>query len=112
MNLGKENETQEFKESLSQLDKGLKSLIAMLNRSGTGTVYFGVKDNGDVKGLVIGKNTLMDIRQKIADLIEPKIVCEIKDLIDEENNQYISVSATGSDTPYSYDGIFGRTCNK
>ena len=79
MNLGKENETQEFKESLSQLDKGLKSLVAMLNRSGAGTVYFGVKDNGDVKGLDIGKNTLMDIRQKIADLIEPKIVCEIQD---------------------------------
>lgn len=106
MNLGKENETQEFKESLSQLDKGLKSLVAMLNRSGAGTVYFGVKDNGDVKGLDIGKNTLMDIRQKIADLIEPKIVCEIQDLIDEENNQYISVSATGSDTPYSYDGRY------
>ena len=106
MNLGKENETQEFKESLSQLDKGLKSLVAMLNRSGTGTVYFGIKDNGDVKGVDIGKNTLMDIRQKIADLIEPKIVCEIKELIDEESNKYISVSAIGSDTPYSYDGRY------
>lgn len=33
MNLGHENETLEFKESLGQLDKGLKSIIAMLNRS-------------------------------------------------------------------------------
>ena len=31
MNLGGENEAQEFKESFSQLDKGLKSLSAMLN---------------------------------------------------------------------------------
>ena len=55
MNIGQENESQEFKESLSQLDKGLKSLTAMLNRHGTGSVYFGVDDNGNVKGLTIGK---------------------------------------------------------
>ncbi len=50
MNLGHENETLEFKESLGQLDKGLKSITAMLNRSGYGCVCFGVLDNGDVKG--------------------------------------------------------------
>ena len=64
VNLGDENETQEFKESLSQLDKGLKSLSAMLNRGYKGTVYFGVKDNGDIKGLMgvdISK-AKMDIR--------------------------------------------------
>lgn len=41
MNLGKENEQQEFKLGLAQLDKGLKSLSAMLNRQQKGTVYFG-----------------------------------------------------------------------
>ena len=40
MNLGKENEQQEFKLGLAQLDKGLKSLSAMLNRQQKGTVYF------------------------------------------------------------------------
>ena len=43
MNLGSENEFQEFKESLAQLDKGLRSLVAMLNRnsiSATCRVYF------------------------------------------------------------------------
>lgn len=58
MNLGHENETLEFKESLGQLDKGLKSITAMLNRSGYGCVCFGVLDNGDVKGLTVGPNTL------------------------------------------------------
>ena len=38
MNLGNESETQVFKEGLGQLDRGLKSLIAMLNRHGYGTV--------------------------------------------------------------------------
>ena len=51
MNLGKENEKQEFKAGLGQLDKGLKSLSAMLNRGSEGTVFFGVDDDGTVKGL-------------------------------------------------------------
>ena len=72
MNLGHENETLEFKESLGQLDKGLKSITAMLNRSGYGCVCFGVLDNGDVKGLTVGPNTLMDIRNKIKFLISPQ----------------------------------------
>ena len=59
MNLGHENETLEFKESLGQLDKGLKSITAMLNRSGYGCVCFGVLDNGDVKGLTVGPNTCL-----------------------------------------------------
>ena len=73
MNLGMEDETQEFKEGLGQLDKGLKSITAMLNKHGRGTVYFGVKDNGDVCGLAIGKKTLMDIRNIISSKIEPRI---------------------------------------
>ena len=53
MNLGRENEKQEFKAGLGQLDKGLKSLSAMLNRGSEGTVFFGVDDDGTVKGLEI-----------------------------------------------------------
>ena len=79
MNLGKENETQEFEESLSQLDKGIKSLVAMLNRNGSGTVYFGVDDNGEVKGLEVGKKTLMTVRHRISELMEPKALCDIKE---------------------------------
>lgn len=105
MNLGRENEYQEFKESLSQLDKGLKSLSAMLNKHGSGIVYFGVDDNGDVCGLTIGKNTLMDIRNRIADKIEPRIYADIEELNDKDK-EYIKVSAKGFDIPYSFDGRF------
>ena len=76
MNLGTENERQEFKLGLGQLDKGLKSLAAMLNRHEEGTVFFGVDDNGEVRGIDVGKKTLLDIRNRIADLIEPKVICE------------------------------------
>ena len=45
MNLGKESEKQEFKSGLGQLDRGLKSLSAMLNRKNEGNVYFDVDVN-------------------------------------------------------------------
>ena len=80
---GKPFESQEFKESLGQLDKGLKSITAMLNRHGEATVYFGVDDDGNICGLDIGKDTLMNIRNSIANKIEPRIYAEIKDGIDE-----------------------------
>ena len=106
MNLGYENEKQEFKESLSQLDKGLKSLSAMLNRGAEGTVYFGVDDNGTVKGLDIGKRTFLDIRSRAVELIDPRIMLDIDKLEDEEGKTYIRVHAEGSDIPYSCDGRY------
>lgn len=106
MNIGFENESVEFKESLSQLDKGLKSLTSMLNRHGEGVVYFGVKDNGDVCGLDIGKDTLMDIRYRIRDKIQPRIFAEINVIKDEGGKTFIKVFAKGVDIPYSFDGRY------
>lgn len=105
MNLGHENETLEFKESLSQLDKGLKSLTAMLNRSGFGCVCFGVFDNGDIKGLTVGPNTLMDIRNKIKFLISPQALIRIEK-VTEGGLDYVRLTAHGSDIPYSCDGRY------
>ena len=106
MNLGKEDEFQEFKESLGQLDKGLKSITAMLNRHGEATVYFGVADNGDVCGTTIGKDSLMDIRNRIRDKIEPRIYPDIKDMTTDDGKKYIKVTVNGADIPYSYDGRY------
>lgn len=103
---GVENETIEFKESLSQLDKGLCSLTAMLNKGGEGTVYFGVDDNGNVVNKIsIGKNTLNDIRNRIKNLIKPSIQynLEIKEL---NEGTIIKLSAFGLEKPYSYDGRY------
>ena len=106
MNLGSENEKQEFKLGLAQLDKGLKSLAAMLNRHEEGTVFFGVDDNGEVKGIDVGKKTLLDIRNRIAELIEPRIVCDIQELKDEAGRSYVRIKAQGSDIPYACDGRY------
>ena len=106
MNLGQENETQEFKEGLAQLDKGLKSLSAMLNRSGEGSVYFGVKDDGEVQGLIVGKRTLLDIRSRAIELFDPRVVLDIDELQDESGRSYIKVHAEGTNVPYSCDGRY------
>lgn len=105
MNFGTENEYQEFKESLDQLDKGLKSITAMLNKHREATVYFGVNDRGDICGLTIGENTLMNIRSKVKETIAPRIYPNIE-ICEENEKTYIKITAKGNDIPYSYDGRY------
>jgi ATP-dependent DNA helicase RecG len=106
MNLGAESETEEFKLSMSQMDKGIRSLTAMLNRHNYGTVYFGVDDNGNVVGLELGKDSLMELRNRIKNMVEPNIVCDISKCVSDDGKTYVKVSAKGSDIPYSCDGRF------
>ena len=104
MNFGKESETVEFKESLSQLKEGLISLTAMLNKSGQGTVYFGVNDDGELIGLKdVGKKTIHDISQAIGDGILPRIIPTVL-LENKDGRDYILVSAKGYELPYSSKG--------
>lgn len=105
MNLGTESEFIEFKENLAQLDKGLKSLTAMLNKNKRGTVYFGVKDDGEVVGVTIGKETDTKIRSRIKELVSPDIFFKINTLVSEDKN-YIELTAKGTDIPYSFDGRY------
>ena len=106
MNFGKESETVEFKESLSQLKEGLISLTAMLNKSGQGTVYFGVNDDGELIGLKdVGKKTIHDISQAIGDGILPRIIPTVL-LENKDGRDYILVSAKGYELPYSFKGEY------
>ena len=106
MNLGKENGTTEFKESLGQLDKGIRSLSAMLNRHRGGTVYFGVDDDGNVIGLDVGNNSLETVRNAVHSLIKPQITPIIREHTTDDGKRYISLSATGVSIPYSFDGRY------
>lgn len=100
MNFGHENEFIEFKESSSELDSAVKDICAMLNKHGKGTVYFGVKNNGDAIGFQIGIDTQRKVVDKIIDSIEPKV---IPTLI-EENNVLI-VEFNGVNKPYACKGV-------
>lgn len=106
MNIGRENETKEFKSSISQLDKGVLSMTAMLNRSNRGVVYFGVDDKGDVIGLDVGESTFEKIRGAFRDYVQPRIVIDIQTLVSDDGRKYISVSSSGFDIPYSFDGRY------
>ena len=104
-NLGREGENVEFKESTAEFDKACKAIVAMLNKSGFGTVYFGVKDNGDVIGHAIGKDTLSTLTDRIKAAIKPDVYPTITSFnIDGMN--VISVSFSGTNKPYAYKGSF------
>lgn len=104
-NLGFENETREFKESTTELDKGLISLTSMLNKNGFGEVLFGVRDNGDVIGQDIGRTTFRSISQAIDNFIDPPIIAAISEKSSSDGRRYISVKASGTNRPYAYRNI-------
>ncbi len=106
MNLGEETETLEFKKSTSELIEGIISISSMLNKHGEATLYFGVKNNGDVIGQKdLNENTLRDVSRKIAEGIKPQIIPSISlELIDDK--KVIKVSAKGNNIPYSAFGKY------
>ena len=57
VNIGKETEQTEFKKSTAELKGGVVSIAAILNKHGSGDLYFGVKNDGDVVGQTINETT-------------------------------------------------------
>ena len=105
MNIGTETEWTEFKRITGELKEGIISLGSMLNKNGYGTLYFGVRDNGDIIGQQIGDRTLREVSQAIANFIKPQIIPTIThELIDEKD--VIKVYAEGSEIPYSAYGKY------
>lgn len=105
MNIGIETETIEFKNSTGELREGIISLSSMLNKNGYGTLYFGIKNNGDVVGQQIGDRTLREISQAVANFIKPQIIPTITlELMDNQN--IIKVHVEGNNTPYSSYGKY------
>jgi predicted HTH transcriptional regulator len=112
MNLGVETETLEFKKTTGELREGIVSLGSMLNKNGYGTLYFGVRDNGEVVGQQIGDRTLREISQAIANFLKPQVIPTITmELLDEKN--VIKVEVEGTETPYaSYGKYYMRSADE
>jgi len=106
MNLGKESETVEFKKTTAELKEGIISLASMLNKSGKGTLYFGVNNDGDVVGQQIGKDTERTISEAVYNFIEPHIIPTIAVKTTPEGTEYIQVDVEGTDSPYSAYGLY------
>lgn len=87
------------------MKEAMRSLGSMLNKNGYGSLYFGVKDNGDVTGQQIGDRTLREISQAIANSIKPQVIPTITvELMDDKN--VVKVEVQGGDAPYSSSGKY------
>lgn len=73
INIGEETERIEHKKSTGELKEGVISVASMLNKHGEGTLYFGVKNNGDVIGQIVNDQTLRTVSQAIGNHIKPRV---------------------------------------
>lgn len=105
MNFGMETELVEFKKTTGELKEGIVSLASMLNKNGKGTLYFGVRNDGEIIGQQIGDRTLREISQGIANAIKPQVIPTIiMELCDDKN--VIKVAVEGDEKPYSAYGKY------
>lgn len=105
MNLGKESETLEFKKTTGEMKEAMVSVASILNKHGVGTLYFGVKPNGDVVGQDVSESSLRAVSRAIYENIKPQIY----PAIDEEvldGRQVIKVEFSGENAPYSAAGRY------
>lgn len=66
-----EIETSEFKENFDQ--EVIETAVAFANIRG-GIILIGVSDNGDIRGITIGKETLRNWSNRITQATEPRVV--------------------------------------
>lgn len=65
MNLGPETEYVEHKRSTGELREGMESIASILNKHGHGTLFFGVRNDGEVVGQDVSDSTLRKVSQAI-----------------------------------------------
>ena len=93
----RETRTLEFKETVT--NTFLKTVSAFSNYDG-GTIFFGIADDGNVKGLPDVKRACLDIENKINDSIspQPNYTLEI-----QNNDRTIKLTVkSGLQKPYLY----------
>ena len=98
-NIGQENEQTEFKKSTGELKEGVISIVSILNKHGSGELYFGVKNNGDVIGQDVSDTTLRDISRAIKEHIRPKIYPSIDEKVFGDKT-VVCVKFEGHNRPY------------
>ena len=104
MNIGKENETLEFRRTTDGLDEAVCSISGMLNSHGHGTLYFGVSQDGEVVGQPVTQKTLNDIAVRIIEAVRPVIYPNVQG-VSFDGVEAVRVEFSGLEKPYS---AFGR----
>ena len=105
MNLGKESETLEFKKTTGEIKEAMISIASILNKHGVGTLYFGVKPNGDVIGQNVSESSLRDVSRAVYENIKPRIYPAIEEVVMDDRH-LIRVEFSGEKAPYSAGGRY------
>lgn len=106
MNLGHEDEQKEFKRSTSELKEGMASIAAILNKHGSGELFFGVRKDGEVCGQDVSESTLREVSQAIGNYIEPSIYPAVTHERTVDGKDYVKVTFEGANAPYSCGGKY------
>lgn len=99
-NIGIETEQIEYKKTTGELKEAMASIVAILNKHGSGELYFGVRNNGDVLGQEINDETLRKVSQAIKNHITPAIFPEITVKTFADGKQTVFVKFSGDQQPY------------
>ncbi len=91
----RESTTIEWKPSLSQINEIIESIVAFANTEG-GKLFVGVSEKGGLVGVTIGKGTVENLANKIAQHTEPKIQPRITvKKIEDKEIIVVEVKASG-----------------
>ena len=96
-----ENTTTEFKESFDQ--EVIETAVAFANTDG-GTIFIGVSDKAESRGITIGKETLRDVSNRIAQATEPRVIVEVESVDVAEKSVLLIHIAETSIKPVSVKG--------
>ena len=94
-----------IKKSTGELKDAMDDVSSILNKKGNGTLYFGVKPNGDVCGQEITESTLNDVATTFKVAIKPMIYPSINE-IELDGKRVIKVEFCGTERPYSSYGRY------
>jgi len=99
-----ESETVELKASLAELDVSLVDICALLNHRG-GSLYFGVRPDGQVIGLTVADSSLLKVSQKIRQKLKPEMIPEIRERREGGKSLIEVIISEGTHKPYFVDGV-------
>ncbi|MBU1752514.1 helix-turn-helix domain-containing protein [bacterium] len=92
-----EGQQLEFKESIAELDRVIQSLAAFANTNPDGGyVLIGVSDKGKIKEVIIGKDTVKQIADKISTHTDPVLYPKIEVVKESQDKGIIVIIIEGS----------------
>lgn len=104
MNLGAADETLAFRETADGLDEAMRTVSAMLNRHGYGTIFFGALESGEASGVENSAAFAKQLSRQVYESIRPQIMPQIE-VRSCDGRAVVELTFSGSSSPYAADGV-------